>query len=70
MMMRIWPCAPLTIRKAISAFLLCAFVAVLLVMGIFLPFLRGKANYGFGPKWDCEAPLGKISALNCIKRTP
>jgi hypothetical protein len=43
---------------------------VLLAMGIFLPFLLRTANYGFGPQWDCESPTFKISALNCIKRTP
>jgi hypothetical protein len=37
-----------------------------LFASIFGPELSRKANFGFGPEWDCVNP-GKISGLFCIK---
>ena len=44
--------AVFAIQRAIRAVLICAVLAALLVMGIFLSFLLRSANYGFGPQWD------------------
>jgi hypothetical protein len=64
-----WPTVIGT-KSALGAVLFVLFLTVLVVGGTHLNWRRAYVdNYGFGPEWDCVNP-GKLSGLNCIRRTP
>ncbi len=46
---------------------LIAFVILVVLSGLYGPDFFWRANYGFGPEWDCQK-LGGLSNLNCVKK--
>jgi hypothetical protein len=49
------------------ALALLIFAALVILSGLYGPDFFWRANYGFGPEWDCQR-LGGLSSLNCIKK--
>jgi hypothetical protein len=59
-------------RGDIAAIVLGGFLVLLIAIAVFAlgaaPSLRARANWGFGPEWDCTS-LGRGEPL-CIKKSP
>jgi hypothetical protein len=49
------------------ALLLLAFAALVVLSALYGPDFFWRANYGFGPEWDCQTQ-GGLSNLNCVKK--
>jgi hypothetical protein len=59
-------------RGDIAAIVLGGLLVLLIAIAVFAlgspPSLRARANWGFGPEWDCTS-LGRGEPL-CIKNSP
>ena len=53
--------------NSVRALLLLAFAALVVLSMMYGPDFFWRANYGFGPEWDCQR-LGGLSTLNCVKK--
>jgi hypothetical protein len=49
------------------ALTLLAFAALVILSFLYGPDFFWRANYGFGPQWDCQR-LGSLGTVNCIKK--
>ena len=51
------------------AIALLAFVASVVLSFLYGPDFFWRANYGFGPEWDCQGQApGTLGNLSCIKK--
>jgi hypothetical protein len=63
-----WPAPPPSRGDVTAAALVLLFIGLLALAFIYFSGNRGRANFGFGPDWDCT-DVGKGDPV-CIKRPP